>query len=183
MGVHWKIWFLGEGFTKKPIYRGKLHKKGGAWTICWLKGGLAKKEGVVFLRAKGGWYPNAQCVNVFDLTPPEYLEDKLKKISQLFCIFGEDTTQDVEEEWFGFKVKLTYKKRWQFSEQELLHQFNLSYKKIVSLVRELRRRTNENRCHEAKTCATQTMVKIFERYGYAVPRLLWLDTHHDKYSP
>ena len=34
------------------------------------------------------------------------------------------------------------------------------------------RRMNENRYHEAKTYATQTMVEIFERYGYAVPRLL-----------
>ena len=32
-------------------------------------------------------------------------------------------------------------------------------------------RTNANRCHKAKTYATQTMVEIFERYGYAVPRL------------
>ena len=182
MGVHWKICFSVEGFTKKQ-YIGENCIKRGTWTICRLKGGLAKKEGVVFLRGKGGWYPNAQYVNVFDLTPPESLQDKFKKISQLFCIFGEDTIQDVEEEWFGFKVKLTYKKRWQFSEHELLNQFNLSYKKIVSLLTELRRRTNENRCHEAKTYATQTMVKIFERYGYAVPRLLWLDTHHDKYSP
>ena len=34
------------------------------------------------------------------------------------------------------------------------------------------RRTNEYRCHEAKTYATQTMVEIFGRYGYAVPRLV-----------
>ena len=45
------------------------------------------------------------------------------------------------------------------------------------------RRMNENRCHEAKTYATQTMVKIFYRYGYAVPILKWLDTHHDKFFP
>ena len=34
------------------------------------------------------------------------------------------------------------------------------------------RRTNENRCHEAKNYPTQTMVNIFERYGYVVPRLV-----------
>ena len=33
------------------------------------------------------------------------------------------------------------------------------------------RRTNENRCHEAKTYATQTMVEIFERYGLQCPDL------------
>ena len=33
-------------------------KRGGAWTVCWCKGGrFGKKEGVVFLRV-GGWYPN-----------------------------------------------------------------------------------------------------------------------------
>ena len=47
-------------------------------------------------------------LNVFDLTSRESLEDKLQKISQLFCISGEYTTHYVEEEWFGFKVKLTY---------------------------------------------------------------------------
>ena len=34
------------------------------------------------------------------------------------------------------------------------------------------RRTNENRCHQAKTYATRKLTKIFERYGYAVPRLV-----------
>ena len=48
-------------------------------------------------------------LNVFDLTS-ESLEHNLKRISQLFCIFGENTTHDVEEECFRFKVKLTYKK-------------------------------------------------------------------------
>ena len=48
-------------------------------------------------------------LNVFDLTSPESLEDNLKRIRQLFCVFGEDTTHDVEE-CFGYKAKLTYKK-------------------------------------------------------------------------
>ena len=38
-------------------------------------------------------------LNVFDLTSRKSLE--LLKISQLFCIFDEDTTDDAEEEWFG----------------------------------------------------------------------------------
>ena len=29
MGVHWKIQFLEEGVTKKPIYREEFPKKGG----------------------------------------------------------------------------------------------------------------------------------------------------------
>ena len=49
-------------------------------------------------------------LNIFDLTSRESLEDRLKKIIQLFRIFDEDTIHDVEEEWFVFKVKLTYKK-------------------------------------------------------------------------
>ena len=34
------------------------------------------------------------------------------------------------------------------------------------------RRRNENRCHETKTYVTQTMVEIFERYGYTIPKLV-----------
>ena len=51
VGVFWKIWFLG-GVHKKPMYKGKLPKKGE----------LDKKEGVVFLRED--WYPNAHYVEV-----------------------------------------------------------------------------------------------------------------------
>ena len=54
-GVHWKIRLLGG--LEKPIYRGNCLKRGGAWTVCWFKGGLGKKEGGgVF---EGVWYPNA----------------------------------------------------------------------------------------------------------------------------
>ena len=49
MGVHGKIWFLG-GVHKKPIYRRELPKKGGLGQFVESKGGLDKKEGVVFLR-------------------------------------------------------------------------------------------------------------------------------------
>ena len=47
-----------KGGLEKPIYRRRLPKKGAAWTVCWFKGRLGKKEEVVFLRV-GGWYPNA----------------------------------------------------------------------------------------------------------------------------
>ena len=35
-------------------------------------------------------------LNIFDLTSRESLEDRLKKIIQLFRIFDEDTIHDVE---------------------------------------------------------------------------------------
>ena len=55
-GVYWKIRFLGR-VNEKPMQRGDLPKKGGAWTVHRFKGGLGKKEGGgVF---EGGWYPNA----------------------------------------------------------------------------------------------------------------------------
>ena len=38
-----------SGGHEKPIYRGGLSKKGGAWTVCRYKGGLGEKEGVVLL--------------------------------------------------------------------------------------------------------------------------------------
>ena len=61
MGVHWKIQFLsgGGGSHKKPIYiyREDLPEKGGLGQFADLRGGLAEKEGVVFLR--GGLIP--QC--------------------------------------------------------------------------------------------------------------------------
>ena len=51
MGVHRKIWFLEGEVHKKPIYRGKLLKKrgrGGAWTVCRFKRGLAERRGEGF---------------------------------------------------------------------------------------------------------------------------------------
>ena len=53
----------------KNQYRGgeiAIAKKGGAWTVCWFKGGLARKRGGgVFLR--GGWDPNAHYVRDWKL--------------------------------------------------------------------------------------------------------------------
>ena len=54
MGFHCKIEIL-AGFTKKR-YIGGIVKKGGAWTVQILKGGMRKRENV-FLGAS--WYPNA----------------------------------------------------------------------------------------------------------------------------
>ena len=59
-GVHWKIWFLGEGSRKISIGGGGgACLKGGAWTVCQFIGGLGKKGAGVF---KGGWYPNTHYV-------------------------------------------------------------------------------------------------------------------------
>ena len=43
LGVHWKIWLLGE-VHEKLIYRGDCIEMG-PWTVCWFNGGLGKKEG------------------------------------------------------------------------------------------------------------------------------------------
>ena len=48
LGVHWKIWLLGGGFTKNqyPIERWDSLKRGGGGQFTNLKGGgLGKKEG------------------------------------------------------------------------------------------------------------------------------------------
>ena len=46
MKVHWKIRFLGGGFTKNQYIAGIAWKRG-AWTVCKVKeGGLAKKRGL-----------------------------------------------------------------------------------------------------------------------------------------
>ena len=51
------LFFLGgEGWSRKPNIwgGGELPKKGGgAWTISRFRGGLGKKDGVVFLRGGG----------------------------------------------------------------------------------------------------------------------------------
>ena len=51
-----KNWaFKGGGVHETPIQREGLPKKG-AWTVCRFKGGLARKRGVMFLRAwRVGW--------------------------------------------------------------------------------------------------------------------------------
>ena len=105
-------------------------------------------------------------LNVFDLTSRESLGDKLQKNSQLFRIFGEDTTHDVEE-WFGFKVRKITMLRARALESV---QYRLGNDRQPR--KRATRSTNENRCHEAKTYATQTTVEIFERYGCAMPRLV-----------
>ena len=62
-GFHWKIrlfwgwvWGVGRGVHETGA---DCLKKWDAWTVCKFKGGLGKKEGVVF---EGGWYPNADYV-------------------------------------------------------------------------------------------------------------------------
>ena len=52
IGVHWKIELLG-GSRKNNIYRGESPKKGGLGEFTDLRGGLAKKRGIVFLRGLG----------------------------------------------------------------------------------------------------------------------------------
>ena len=47
LGVPWKIW--GGGGSRKANIENYCLKKE-AWTVSWFKGGLGKKEGVVFLR-------------------------------------------------------------------------------------------------------------------------------------
>ena len=56
LGVHWKIQHLGDGSSQKTDREGDYLKRG-ALTFCRFKGGLVKKEGVVFLR--GRRYPDA----------------------------------------------------------------------------------------------------------------------------
>ena len=57
-GVHGKIPVLG-GAYEKPICRGGLPEKEGAWTVFRFKAGLARKREVVFLR--GGRRLIPQC--------------------------------------------------------------------------------------------------------------------------
>ena len=52
MGVHWKIWLL-RGESRETNIEGRDCLKSGAWIVCWFKGGLGKKEEVVFLRGGG----------------------------------------------------------------------------------------------------------------------------------
>ena len=57
MGVHWKIQFLGGGFTRKQYIWGNCPKKG-AWTVCRFNTGVDKKEwGGVFKLGGGGLVP------------------------------------------------------------------------------------------------------------------------------
>ena len=59
LGVRWKIWLLWGASWKTNVEVG-LPKKG-AWTVCWFKGGLARKR-----KRRGGfqgaWYPNVHYV-------------------------------------------------------------------------------------------------------------------------
>ena len=49
LGLHWKIWLLGGGFTKNQYRRGRGgYLKRRARTVCWFKGGLAGKRGWCF---------------------------------------------------------------------------------------------------------------------------------------
>ena len=61
LGVHWKIWLLG-GVMKNQYIGGDCLKMR-AWTVCWFKGGFARKRGWCFWG--GGWYTNAHYVNLW----------------------------------------------------------------------------------------------------------------------
>ena len=58
-GVQWKIRLLWGGGSWKTNIWGGLPKKGGLGQFVDLRGDLARKRVVVFLREGGGWYPNA----------------------------------------------------------------------------------------------------------------------------
>ena len=60
MGVHWKIWFLGEALHENQYTGGGCFKRG-LGLFADLRKGLEKKRGMVFLRGGGGggWYSNA----------------------------------------------------------------------------------------------------------------------------
>ena len=68
-------------------------------------------------------------------------------------------------------MKLTYKKKIAVLRARAHESIQHKLRKDFQPRKGATRKTNENRCHEAKTYATQNMVKIFERYGYAVQRL------------
>ena len=45
LGVHWKVRLLSRGVTKNQYRGGKIaYKGGGAWTVCWFKGGFGLHE-------------------------------------------------------------------------------------------------------------------------------------------
>ena len=72
-GVHWKIRLLGKILKNQYIAGDCL--RGEAWTVCWFKGGLARKRGWCFW--EGGWYPNAHydCFVLFGV-----IENRVTKI-------------------------------------------------------------------------------------------------------
>ena len=62
LDVHWKIWLLGGGSSRKTDIDWGLPKKGGLDSLQF-KRGLGKKEGGgVFEGEGGGWYPDVHYV-------------------------------------------------------------------------------------------------------------------------
>ena len=57
LGVHWKIWLLGEGSQKTNTEGGELPKKRGLGQFANLRGAWKERGGLCFWG--GSWYPNA----------------------------------------------------------------------------------------------------------------------------
>ena len=85
MGVHWKTWFLGEVLEK--IKRGEIGQKWELGHAADLRGGLGKKEGVVFLRG-WVWHPNANYVSQHPTQNSLFCQIKL--FIQTTCLANND---------------------------------------------------------------------------------------------
>ena len=76
-------------------------------------------------------------MSAFDLSSSEEYDSRADKISKMYDMYGVDNEHLVDEEWNGFKVNITYKRRIHCSKQELLQQFEKAGPKINMLSQEL----------------------------------------------
>ena len=96
--VHWKIRLLGEGSRKINLEGGGLHKKG-AWTVCWFKGGLGKKEGSGIF--EGGLIPQCTLWVVKNLKKNLFFISEMTRIWWIL-IWALKSIKTLHFDWFLF---------------------------------------------------------------------------------
>ena len=70
-------------------------------------------------------------ISAFDLDSEEGLESRIDKVSQLYDLYGVANEHLVSDDnWFGYKVRLTYKKRLTCTKIKLLVQFRKAWHNI-----------------------------------------------------
>ena len=123
--VHWKIRLL--GFILKNQYIGGYCQRGVTWTVCWFKGGLGKKEGVVFL-----WGVDTLMLTMIILSSLELSRIELPKLNS--SILREIVTipvGQIDEFYFYMYYPI---KAWLFEKIifELVYLFHTVLKSLVS---------------------------------------------------
>lgn len=84
-------------------------------------------------------------MSAFNLMSDEDYDSRLKKIEMLYDIYGTNHNQKIKEEWGGFQIDVTYKKRIICSKSVLVEEFEKTFQKMNTMSKTLRDAANNKK--------------------------------------